>query len=249
MIQKKICMLGGYAVGKTSLVSRYVSSMFSEKYMTTIGVKIDKKGVDTEKDRVELVIWDIYGQDDFQKVRMSYLRGASGYLLVLDGTRGGTLVRHIFPADGEYKLAARLFRGVEEGYVGVEGNDTPNTFVITIDGEEVFSTTIGVAPTRNIPVCPPLRARARAPSESASIRRRRLCRSRSSPSDVKRKRRPIRSKSRTPRSASSARTWRDAAGWLRFRRLPARAIPPASVSLKPSRRRRRDSGSWICAAP
>lgn len=59
------------------------------------------------------------------------------------GTRGGTLVRHIFPADGEYKLAARLFRGVEEGYVGVEGNDTPHTFVITVDGEEVFSTTIG----------------------------------------------------------------------------------------------------------
>jgi Protein of unknown function (DUF1592)/Protein of unknown function (DUF1588)/Protein of unknown function (DUF1587)/Protein of unknown function (DUF1585)/Protein of unknown function (DUF1595) len=59
------------------------------------------------------------------------------------GTRGGTVVPHIFPADGEYKLAARLFRGVEEGYVGVEGNDTPHTFVITIDGAEVFSTTIG----------------------------------------------------------------------------------------------------------
>jgi hypothetical protein len=59
------------------------------------------------------------------------------------GTRGGTVVRHIFPADGEYKLAARLFRGIEEGYVGVEGNDTPSTFVITIDGEQVFSTTIG----------------------------------------------------------------------------------------------------------
>jgi mono/diheme cytochrome c family protein len=59
------------------------------------------------------------------------------------GTRGGTVVRHIFPADGEYKLAARLFRGIEEGYVGVEGNDTPNTFVLTIDGEEVFSTAIG----------------------------------------------------------------------------------------------------------
>jgi hypothetical protein len=59
------------------------------------------------------------------------------------GTRGGTVVRHIFPADGEYKMAARLFRGVEEGYAGVEGNDTPHTFVITIDGEEVFSTTIG----------------------------------------------------------------------------------------------------------
>jgi hypothetical protein len=59
------------------------------------------------------------------------------------GTRGGTVVRHIFPADGEYKLAARLFRGVEEGYVGVEGNDRPHTFVVTIDGEEVFTTTIG----------------------------------------------------------------------------------------------------------
>ena len=91
MIQKKVCLLGAYGVGKTSLVSRFVHSMFSEKYMTTFGVKIDKKGVDLEKDKVELVIWDIYGQDDFQKVRMSYLRGASGYLLVLDGTRGGTL--------------------------------------------------------------------------------------------------------------------------------------------------------------
>jgi len=59
------------------------------------------------------------------------------------GTRGGTVVRHIFPADGEYKLAVRLFRGVEEGYAGVEGNDLPHTFVITVDGEEVFSTTIG----------------------------------------------------------------------------------------------------------
>jgi mono/diheme cytochrome c family protein len=59
------------------------------------------------------------------------------------GTRGGAVVRHIFPADAEYKLSGRLFRGIEEGYIGVEGNDTPNTFVITIDGEEVFSTTIG----------------------------------------------------------------------------------------------------------
>jgi small GTP-binding protein len=85
-----MCLLGAYGVGKTSLVARYVHSMFSEKYMTTIGVKIDKKTVDVQDERVELVIWDIYGQDDFQKVRMSYLRGASGYLLVMDGTRGAT---------------------------------------------------------------------------------------------------------------------------------------------------------------
>ena len=56
----------------------------------------------------------------------------SGYIDGLPlGTRGGTVIRHVFPADGEYKLSGRLVRGVEEGYAGVEGNDTPNTFVIT----------------------------------------------------------------------------------------------------------------------
>ena len=53
------------------------------------------------------------------------------------------MVRHVFPADGEYKLSGRLVRGVEEGYAGVEGNDTPHTFVITIDGAEVYSAQIG----------------------------------------------------------------------------------------------------------
>ena len=59
------------------------------------------------------------------------------------GTRGGRLVHHVFPADGEYKLFARLVRGIEEGYAGVEGHDVPNTFVITVDGEEVYSAQIG----------------------------------------------------------------------------------------------------------
>ena len=59
------------------------------------------------------------------------------------GTRGGRVVRHVFPADGEYRLFGRLVRGIEEGYAGVEGNDLPNTFVITIDGEEVYAAEIG----------------------------------------------------------------------------------------------------------
>ena len=53
------------------------------------------------------------------------------------GTRGGVVIRHVFPADGEYKLSGRLVRGVEEGYSGVEGHETPHIFVITIDGEDV----------------------------------------------------------------------------------------------------------------
>jgi small GTP-binding protein len=91
VIQKKICMLGGFGVGKTSLVSRFVHSVFSDKYLTTIGVKIDKKSLAIGSRQVDLILWDIHGDDEFQKVRMSYLRGAAGYLLVADGTRRSTL--------------------------------------------------------------------------------------------------------------------------------------------------------------
>ncbi len=84
-------MLGAFGVGKTSLVSRFVTSVFSDKYLTTVGVKVDKKVVPVEGDDVTLMLWDIYGQDEFQTVRTSYLRGASGYLLVADGTRMQTL--------------------------------------------------------------------------------------------------------------------------------------------------------------
>lgn len=91
MIQKKVCMLGAFAVGKTSLVARFVKSIFSEKYHTTVGVKIDKKVVSAPSGDINLILWDLYGEDDFQKVRMSYLRGSSGYILVVDGTRKATL--------------------------------------------------------------------------------------------------------------------------------------------------------------
>ena len=90
-MQKKICLLGGFGVGKTSLVSRFVHSIFSDKYLTTIGVTIEKKTVMVDQSRIDLVIWDLYGHDDFQTLQTSYLRGASGYLLVADGTRPETL--------------------------------------------------------------------------------------------------------------------------------------------------------------
>jgi hypothetical protein len=91
MISKKVCMLGGYAVGKTSLVKKFVHGIFSEKYLTTIGVKIDKKAVQVDGRDVTLVLWDLAGENGFEKVRLSYLRGASGYLLVVDGTRRASL--------------------------------------------------------------------------------------------------------------------------------------------------------------
>lgn len=91
MIQKKICMVGAFATGKTSLVSRFVKSIYSEAYHSTVGVKIDKKLVKIADREVNLILWDIHGEDEFQKVQMSYLRGASGYILVVDGTRRYTL--------------------------------------------------------------------------------------------------------------------------------------------------------------
>jgi small GTP-binding protein len=91
MTKRKICMLGAFSVGKTSLVSRFVHSIFSEKYHTTIGVKIDKKSIAVNGEDVALLIWDIYGEDDLQEIRLNYIRGTSGYLLVADGTRPDTL--------------------------------------------------------------------------------------------------------------------------------------------------------------
>jgi small GTP-binding protein len=91
MIQKKLCMLGAFAVGKTSLIRRFVHSMFSEQYLTTVGVKIDKKVLQHAGQEVSLLLWDLYGEDEFQRVQTTYLRGSAGLLFVADGTRPGTV--------------------------------------------------------------------------------------------------------------------------------------------------------------
>jgi small GTP-binding protein len=91
MLQKKICMLGAFSVGKTSLVQRFVSSMFDDKYLTTIGVKIDKKLIVCDNTDVTLMLWDLAGEDEYNSINPSYLRGAAGCILVVDGTRPKTL--------------------------------------------------------------------------------------------------------------------------------------------------------------
>lgn len=92
MIQKKICMLGSFGVGKTSLVGRYVEGIFSAKYLSTVGVKIDKKQVRVDDQDVLLMLWDLAGEDSRSQVQTSYLRGAAGYFLVVDGTWKESLV-------------------------------------------------------------------------------------------------------------------------------------------------------------
>lgn len=84
-------MIGTFAVGKTSLVRQFVESVYSDKYHTTVGVKVDKKIVTVGENEVTLVLWDIEGAETGLELRQSYLRGAAGYLLVADGTRPDTL--------------------------------------------------------------------------------------------------------------------------------------------------------------
>jgi small GTP-binding protein len=102
VIQKKICMIGADGVGKTSLVRRYVESVFSERYHSTLGVKVDKKVVKAGEREISLILWDIAGMDELSSVPVSYLRGSSGYVLVVDGTRPPTL-----------EVAERLQAGVQ----------------------------------------------------------------------------------------------------------------------------------------
>jgi hypothetical protein len=91
MIQKKVCLLGTSGVGKTSLIARFVDDSFADQYLTTVGVAIKKKSVKAGETDVILTIWDLAGDDKFQPMEQTYLRGTSGYLLVADGTRQVTL--------------------------------------------------------------------------------------------------------------------------------------------------------------
>ncbi len=91
MTHKKVCILGAFGVGKTSLVARFVSSIFSGKYHTTVGVKIDKKDVLVGDQLVTLVLWDMAGESAVSRLKTTHVNGSAGYLLVADGTREETL--------------------------------------------------------------------------------------------------------------------------------------------------------------
>jgi len=92
VIQKKVCILGPTGVGKTSLVKQFVEGIFSEKYQTTIGVKIDKKLVSQDDTAVQLLLWDLEGIDRYCGFNPRYLRGASACIIVVDQTRSQSLL-------------------------------------------------------------------------------------------------------------------------------------------------------------
>jgi small GTP-binding protein len=96
-ISKKICLIGDFGVGKTSLIRRFVDRQFSDQYLSTVGVKISRKSVeitDSEQQKhltLQLLIWDIEGSSKFKGISASYFQGATGAIIVGDVTRPESL--------------------------------------------------------------------------------------------------------------------------------------------------------------
>jgi len=97
-LKKKICMLGQFGVGKTSLSERFVYNRFDEKYLTTIGVKVSQKILPPftladgrKKIQYDFLIWDIAGMDKFDSMIKNYYAGSAGVLAIGDLTRMETV--------------------------------------------------------------------------------------------------------------------------------------------------------------
>lgn len=92
MISKKVILTGSFGVGKTSLFNQFIFNQFSDKYLTTIGVKVNKKVINIGGEDLSLLLWDIAGEVSQDKVPTSYFLGASGIIYVIDLTRPSTFV-------------------------------------------------------------------------------------------------------------------------------------------------------------
>lgn len=100
VIAQKICLVGDFSVGKTSLIRQFVDRQFSDQYLTTVGVKISRKLVSLSsqthklseiKQQLQLIVWDIEGSTKFKSIVPNYLQGAKGAVIVGDVTRQSTI--------------------------------------------------------------------------------------------------------------------------------------------------------------
>lgn len=89
-LQKKICLLGDFAVGKTSLVRRFVEGRFDDRYLSTIGVKISRRALTRPYGTLNFLVWDLAGGENYEP-NSSYLAGVAGALVVCDLTRRVTM--------------------------------------------------------------------------------------------------------------------------------------------------------------
>jgi small GTP-binding protein len=137
-LRKKICLMGDFSVGKTSLVRRFIYNRYDDRYISTVGVKVSRKTVNLSKNEelleVTMMIWDLAGGEEFNQVQGSYLRGADGAILVCDLTRPGTLA-HL---DTQ---AHNFFRVNPKGKVIIAANkrDLVNQISLTDDEVRAFA--------------------------------------------------------------------------------------------------------------
>lgn len=103
----KTCMIGREGVGKTSISRRFAENTFSEKYKSTVGVKIFKKTIVSEDFKVDMIVWDIHGDASFSKEKKAYFLGARAFLLVFDISESHPIER--------YEENMRLFEKAHEG--------------------------------------------------------------------------------------------------------------------------------------
>jgi len=96
-IKTKVCLVGEAAVGKTSLIRRFVQDEFDDRYITTLGAKVSKREMAFEaKDRtkihMDMTVWDIMGEKGFRDLlKEAFFHGAKGVVAVCDLTRYSTL--------------------------------------------------------------------------------------------------------------------------------------------------------------
>lgn len=88
----KVIFLGEPAVGKTSLIKKYIDKNYEECYIPTIGVSITKKQVEYAGKKFTIMFWDIAGQPQFYLLHKVYYNGANGVVLIFDLTRSHTLM-------------------------------------------------------------------------------------------------------------------------------------------------------------
>lgn len=114
MLQQKICLLGDFAVGKTSLVRRFVYDAFEEKYLSTVGVNISRKALQIGTNELNYLLWDLNGGSKFDSMLVSYCAGAAGAIIVGDVSRAETFEKMQYYAEQFSKLrpkAALIFVG------------------------------------------------------------------------------------------------------------------------------------------
>ena len=134
MIQKKVCMVGLFGVGKTCLVQQFVHSIFSAKYHSTVGVKIDRKMVTLDQREAALILWDLAGRDGVEDITTSYLRGAHAILYVADGTR-----RETYDQLFELRELARNAAGDVPSAVALNKTDLTDAWLLTAEDERTLS--------------------------------------------------------------------------------------------------------------